>query len=99
MPQPKIHESHAARTAAYRARLAKSKPPVQPHYTALKPGIRRWNLMIEHVRDTLQILLDERQEYFDDRSEAWQESEKAEEFTEKSDSLQEALDTLEALDT
>lgn len=97
MPTPKKYNTPAERTAAYRARLTKAKP-VQTPYTALKPGYRKWEVMLEHIKDTLQLLIDERQEYFDDRSEAWQESDKAEEFTEKSDALQEAMDSLEGLE-
>lgn len=97
MPTPKKYNSHAERTAAYRARLAKVKP-VQTPYTALKPGYRRWEVMLDHIQDLLESVIDERQEYFDDRSETWQESDKAQEFTDKTDSLKEVLDLLEGLE-
>lgn len=97
MPTPRIHESHAARTAAYRARIGKVKPVTTP-YTALRPGYRRWEVMLEHVQGVLQTVIDERAEYYEERSEAWQESEKADSFTEKSETIQEALDLLEGIE-
>ena len=98
MPQPKKYESAAARTAAWRQRTAQPKP-APAHYSALKPGYRRWDLMAEEARELLQTIADERAEYYDDRSEEWQESDRAEAFTEKTDAIQEIIDALEQLES
>lgn len=97
MPQPKKYENAAARTAAWRQRTAQPKP-APAHYSQLKPGYRRWELMAASAMDIIDTILQEMEEYRDERSEAWAESEKAEVFTQNMDALTEARDALEQLD-
>lgn len=104
MPQPKIHPSHAARQAAYRARQAqalveqlnsKGLPPVPA--IATLPGNARWTASIRAAHALIACTLTELQDYFDDRSDTWQESERGDEHQERIASIEAAYDALEEL--
>lgn len=105
MPQPKRHQSAAAKQRAYRQRLeakfgASACPGQTPKASPvpLIPSTARWRSMREQAMGLLGILKTEMENYLADRSDNWQESEKGETFQEKLDLLQEALDVLASID-
>ena len=100
MPQPRKHDSHAKRQAAYRQRQAQALaeqlqqqhclPPLP--VIASIPGWPRWRQAMAAVERHMQSVEAEMQDYYDERSERWQESERAEEFEQKLDELRAALE-------
>jgi hypothetical protein len=104
MPQPRQHESQAARQAAYRARqieqraeeLARKNLPAMPKIAAM-PGTARWKALVALAAESLQTVADEMKAYADERSEAWQESERAEEHQTKIEDIEQILQSLEEM--
>ena len=78
MPQPKVHESHAQRQAAYRRRCQEARSrqlqekglPDLPAISDI-PGTARWRQAAESAARLLALVEDEMQAYYNDRSEAW----------------------------
>ena len=100
MPQPRKHDSHAARQAAYRKRQAQAlsschapgKPlPPGPTVPTI-PGWARWRRAMADIEKQMKTIESEMQSYYDQRSERWQDSERAEEFQERLDDLSSALE-------
>ena len=104
MPQPKRHESAAARQAAFRARRAQARQtelaskglPSLPPIPSM-PGWPRWNAAFSLAREVIARSLSEMQDYHDDRSEPWQESDRGEAHQEKIAAVENALDVLDEL--
>ena len=99
MPQPKKHNSHAERQAAYRkrqrqelaARLEDKGLPPLPAISTI-PGHPRWNQAMSNIEAQMMRIQAEMEFYYHERSERWQESDRATEFEQKMDDLREALD-------
>jgi len=98
MPQPKKHNSHAERQAAYRKRqreaLAahlneKGLPPLSAISTI--PSRSRWHQAMSSIEAQMMRIEAEMEAYYDERSERWQQSDKAEEFDQKLEDLRAAL--------
>jgi len=104
MPQPRKHDTPAARQAAYRARteaarsvqLAERGLPALPSIPTM-PGTPRWNAALQDVTQRLTTVRDEMQDYFDARSETWQEGERGEEHQERIASVEALLEALSDL--
>ena len=104
MPQARVHESAAARQAAYRQRQAQARaaqlaqkglPPL-PALPSL-PGQARWRALLHQAQWALGQLCQEMEEYAVARSESWQESERGEAFQERLEAVQEVLTVVEEL--
>ena len=104
MAQARVHESPAARQAAYRARQtqeraaqlqAKGLPSLPAMPTV--PGQARWNALLHQTYWALKTAREEMEDYAAARSENWQESERGEEFAERLAAFQEVMDALEEL--
>ena len=102
MPQPRKHNSPAARQAAYhkrcQERLAnplkqKGLPPLPAISTM--PGWVRWQQAMSAIESQMTTVADEMQDYHDERSERWQESERAADFLQQIEDLRTALDLVE----
>jgi len=87
MPTIRQYATNAARQAAYRARRTGQIPAGVPDPT--RPGYRRWQVLLGHLRELLSTILDEMAVYQAERSEAWQDSERGELFTEQVAALEE----------
>ena len=104
MPQPRIHDSAAARQAAYRARreqarkadLAAKGLPSLPVIATL-PGWTRWNASLMAAHAMIACTLEEMNGYFDDRSESWQVSDRGEDHQALIAAVEEVLDGLGGL--
>ena len=106
MAQTRMHDSAAARQAAYRARQAQERaaqlqakglPPL-PSVPSL-PGTARWQALLQQAHWALQKVSQEMEDYTAARSGNWQESERGEEFAERLAALQEVMDAVEELTT
>ena len=104
MPQPKKHDTPAARQAAYRKRCEQARrielvsrgiPPL-PAIPTL-PGWSRWNASLRMAQDLTERTLVEMEQYFDDRSETWQECDRGEEHQRGIDLVQAVLDSMSDL--
>lgn len=103
MPQPRKHQTHAQRQAAYRQRKAQAlseklqqqnQLPRLPAIASI-PGWTRWRQAMAAVEQHMQSVEAEMQDYFDERSDRWQESERAEEFEQKLEELRTAIEIVE----
>lgn len=100
MPQPRKHAGSAERQAAYRRRQAElgckltgtasvagsTYPWPQPSRISLKPGYRRWQMLLADAQRRVQATAEEMQSYYDERSEKWRE-ERGEEFMDRLDAV------------
>jgi hypothetical protein len=105
MPQPRRHQSAAAKQRSYRQRLeARFGDSVCtgriPKGSAVPgiPSTARWRALRGQAIEVLGILKDEMESYQADRSDNWQQSERGEAFQEKLDLLQEAMEALDSID-
>jgi hypothetical protein len=104
MPQPRKHNTNAARQEAYRARCEQARQialqakglPSLPTIATI-PGWARWNASFTVAHALIADSLGQMQGYFDDRSESWQESERGEEHQEQIASVEVALDAIAQL--
>ncbi len=104
MPQPRKYSSTADKQRAYRERQAatraqelqtKGLPPLPAIPTM--PGERRWSLMEQQARTTLQAMYEEMRGYYEERTEEWQESEKGEALQARIDALESIITDLDSL--
>ena len=104
MPQARVHESAAARQAAYRQRqaqahtaqlAAKGLPPLPALPTV--PGQARWNALLSQAHWALEAMCQEMEDYAAARSENWLESERGAAFQERLEAVQEVLAAVEEL--
>ena len=101
MPTPRKYATHAARQAAYRARLRTRQEEDVTDATARRlpaaPGARRWTALLTQARGLLETVTDEMAAYATARTDAWQESERGEAFQERCERLDEVLSLLHDL--
>jgi len=100
MPQPRKHNSHAERQAAYRKRQSqalsdsrqtgKNLPPLPVVSTI--PGTTRWRQAMTAIEQQMHAVEDEMESYYDERSERWQEDERGQEFQQRLEDLRAALE-------
>ena len=98
MAQTRVHDSAAARQAAYRARQAQAAQRAQQGLPSL-PGTARWKALLQQAQWSLQTTCEEMQSYAAARSESWQESERGEAFAERLTAMEEVLSSLQELFT
>lgn len=102
MPQPRIHPSHAARQAAYRARQRQAREaemaarglPRLPAMSAI-PGTARWRSAVCQAQMLLETVRTEMEDYHAGRSDAWQGSERGEAFADRLQALDDLIGELE----
>jgi len=87
MPIMRQYATNAARQAAYRARCTGQTPSNVS--APMRPGYRRWGVLLGHMRELLSTILQEMAVYQAERSEAWQDSERGELLTEQAEALEE----------
>ena len=98
MPQPRKHDSHALRQAAYRVRQAAARDeqlrakglPALPTPPQI-PGRARWQSAIKAASKLLEQTVMEMNDYYENRSEQWQETQQAETLMEQIDALEGVL--------
>jgi ubiquinone biosynthesis protein UbiJ len=103
MPRPRKYATDAEKQAAYRARqgeriraVIEGRRPAAPAIGNM-PAERRWTVLREQARETLEQLRDEMQEYHDARSDEWREGERGQAMGDRLDGLEQLLSDLEAL--
>ena len=102
MPQPKTHDSHGQRQAAYRRRCQQARNrqlqekglPELPAISTI-PGTARWKQAIANAGHLLSLVEQEMQTYYDDRSDSWLESERGDQFQERIEAVSQARQSAE----
>jgi len=105
MPQPKKHNSAAARQAAYHQRREKERLEYLKSQGLLAlpsiptvPGYRRWRQALAHAGALLEMVASEMEQYADDRSEKWNASDRAGDFRQRIEQVTDVHDQLSDLD-
>lgn len=104
MPQHRLHDSHAARQAAYRrrqrlARQAELQAKGLPALPAIPtmPGTARWTRAVDHARDLLTGVADEMEDYYEDRSDEWKEDCKGDDHKDRLRTIRRVAASLEGM--
>lgn len=89
MPTPRQYATAADRQAAYRARRRNAEAVATGRAFPVRPGYRRWAVVLAHIRCLLDTIMDEMAAYREERTEAWHDSERGELFSEQEEALEE----------
>lgn len=89
MPTPRQYATSANRQAAYRARRRQAEAITTGRVFPVRPGYRRWAVLLAHIRSLLDTIMDEMTAYREERTEAWHDSERGELFREQEEALEE----------
>lgn len=108
MGRKRLYESDADKMRAYRDRQAATIKARQtetitagiapPPAIESIPATKRWKMLLEQARETVETVQREMTDYAEARSDRWQDSEKADEFQARLEGIENLISSFDELD-